>query len=70
MGSLQATEVLKELLGIGESLSGSLIVYDGLAAVFRKIKVKPDPACALCGEAPRIADLSIHVGADVDHCAA
>ena len=49
MGSLQATEVLKELLEIGESLSGSLIVYDGLGAIFRKIKVKPDPACALCG---------------------
>ena len=62
--------MLKELLGIGESLSGSLIVYDGLAAVFRKIKVKPDPACALCGKQPGIVDLSIHAGADADHCAA
>ena len=70
MGSLQATEVLKELLGIGESLSGSLIVYDGLGATFRKIKVKPDPACALCGADPRIADLSVHEGAAADHCAA
>ena len=70
MGSLQATEVLKELLGIGESMSGSLIVYDGLAAVFRKIKVKPDPACALCGEHPSIVDLSGHVGAEADYCAA
>ena len=70
MGSLQATEVLKELLGIGESLSGNLIVYDGLAAIFRKIKVKPDTACALCGERPSIVDLSRHVGADADHCAA
>jgi len=70
MGSLQATEVLKELLGIGESLSGSLIVYDGLAAVFRKIKVKPDPACALCGEAPGIIDLSNAESTDADYCAA
>ena len=70
MGSLQATEVLKELLGIGESLSGSLIVYDGLAAVFRKIKVKPDPACALCGERPTIVDLSGAESTDADYCAA
>ena len=70
MGSLQATEVLKELLGIGESLSGSLIVYDGLGATFRKIKVKPDSACALCGTDPRIVDLSVHEGAAADHCAA
>ena len=70
MGSLQATEVLKELLGIGESLSGNLIVYDGLAAVFRKIKVKPDPACALCGERPSIVDLSGADSTDADYCAA
>ena len=49
VGSLQATEVLKELLGIGDSLSGYLLIYDALAATFRKIKVRRDPACALCG---------------------
>ena len=59
-GSLQATEVLKELLGIGESLAGSLIVCDALGSTFRKIKVKSDPGCALCGDAPTITDLSIH----------
>ena len=59
-GSLQATEVLKELLGIGESLAGSLIVFDALGSTFRKIKVKRDPGCALCGDAPTITDLSIH----------
>ena len=58
VGSLQATEALKELLGIGDSLSGSLIVCDGLGATFRKIKVNADPGCPLCGEAPSIADLS------------
>ncbi len=63
MGSLQAMEILKELLGIGDSLSGSLLVYDGLAANFRKIKVKADPGCPLCGDQPTITDLSIHEGA-------
>jgi adenylyltransferase/sulfurtransferase len=62
MGSLQATEILKELLGIGDSLSGHLMVYEGLAASFRKIKVKADPGCPLCGETPTITDLSIHEG--------
>ncbi len=60
VGSLQATEVLKELLGIGDSLSGSLIVCEGLGATFRKIKVKADPGCPLCGDKPSIADLSRH----------
>lgn len=60
VGSLQATEILKELLGIGESLSGSLLVYDALATQFRSIKVKRDPGCPLCGDAPTITDLSIH----------
>jgi molybdopterin/thiamine biosynthesis adenylyltransferase len=56
-GSLQATEVIKEILGIGESLSGSLLICDGLTTTFRKIVVKPDPACQLCGENPSIKDL-------------
>lgn len=69
MGSLQTTEVLKEIMGIGDSLSGSLMVVDGLSADFRKIKVKPDPACALCGEHPSITDLSVHEGASAPVCA-
>ena len=60
VGSFQATEVLKELMGIGESLAGSLVIYDGLAAEFRKIKVRRDLECPLCGDAPTITDLSIH----------
>lgn len=59
-GSLQATEVLKELLDLGDSLSGHLLIYDGLATIFRKIKVRRDPCCPLCGEEPTIIDLSIH----------
>ena len=62
MGSIQAVEVIKALLGIGESLSGSLVLYDALTTTFRKIKVKPDPECPLCGENPTIRDLSSHAG--------
>lgn len=54
MGALQATEVIKEILGIGDSLSGTLLIYEGLATAFRKVRVKPDPACALCGTDPTI----------------
>ncbi|MEM7169202.1 MAG: molybdopterin-synthase adenylyltransferase MoeB [Pseudomonadota bacterium] len=49
MGSLQANEVIKEILSIGDSLSGQLILFDALAGGFHKIKVKPDPGCVLCG---------------------
>jgi adenylyltransferase/sulfurtransferase len=61
VGSLQATEVIKELLGIGESLAGWLLVCDGLRGTFRRIRVRPDPACPLCGEHPAIRELSQHV---------
>ncbi len=69
MGSMQASEVLKEILGIGDSLSGHLMVIDGLAMEFRKIAVKADPGCPLCGETPTIRDLSIHDGAPAPGCA-
>jgi len=49
MGTLQATEVIKEICGIGSSLSGWLLVWDALAAEFRKIKLRKDPACPVCG---------------------
>lgn len=57
MGTLQATEVAKELLGVGEGLSGRLLLYDALAASFRGIKTRRDPACALCGDRPSIRSL-------------
>ncbi len=60
MGAMQATEVIKELLGIGDSLSGRLMIYDGLAAEWRKVRVKRDPACKLCGDRPTIRDLGAH----------
>lgn len=49
VGSFQAIEVLKEVLGIGDSLSGHLLLIDGLSATFRKIRVPRDPECPLCG---------------------
>jgi adenylyltransferase/sulfurtransferase len=52
MGTLQATEVLKELLGIGESLSGTLLAYDALRAGFHSIKLPRDPDCPTCGAKP------------------
>ena len=57
VGSLQATEIVKEILGIGDSLAGSLLVYEGLSCEFRKITVKADPACPLCGDSPKITAL-------------
>jgi molybdopterin/thiamine biosynthesis adenylyltransferase len=54
MGSLQATEVLKELLELGDSLSGRLLLYDGLRAAFTTLTTRRDPDCALCGEHPTI----------------
>jgi molybdopterin-synthase adenylyltransferase len=52
MGTLQATEVLKELLGIGESLSGTLLAYDALRTGFHSIKLPRDPDCPTCGTKP------------------
>lgn len=63
MGTLQATEVLKEVLGIGESLSGRLLLWDALDTRFRTVRLKRDPACALCGEGATIRDLSAHEAA-------
>ena len=57
LGALQATEVIKELIGIGESLSGRLLLYEGLAAAFRSVRVTADPACPLCSPQATIRDL-------------
>ncbi len=67
MGSLQATEVLKELLGIGESLAGRLLIYDALSVTFRTVRVPRDPGCPVCGDHPSITDLSRH-GSTADVC--
>jgi adenylyltransferase/sulfurtransferase len=57
IGSIQVTEAIKLLTGTGEPLVGSLIVYDALEMTYRKIKVRKDPQCALCGENPTVTDL-------------
>ena len=60
VGSMQAVEVVKELLGIGESLSGRLLMIESLASQFRKLTVPRDPDCPLCGTTATIEDLSDH----------
>jgi molybdopterin/thiamine biosynthesis adenylyltransferase len=69
MGTLQATEVLKEILGIGESLSGRLLIWDALAVRFRTVRLRADPKCRLCGPDAVIADLSAHADAAGPICA-
>ena len=53
MGALAGMEVLKELLGLGDSLAGRLLVYDGLGGAFRTIALPADPDCPDCGAAAR-----------------
>ncbi len=60
MGCLQATEAVKEIIGIGESLSGRLLIWDALAARFRSIGFQRDPACPACGDGAVFADLAHH----------
>jgi len=50
MGTLQATEAMKEVLGIGETLSGRLLIWDALATRFRTMRFPRDPACPICGQ--------------------
>lgn len=61
LGTLQATEVLKELLGIGDSLVGRLLIYDALGARFETMNYAWDPDNPLNGEKPIITDLSTHM---------
>src|ERR1051326_4063707 len=49
MGTLQAVEVLKELLGLGDSLDGTLLIYDALRVQFHRIRIAKDPDCPPCG---------------------
>jgi adenylyltransferase/sulfurtransferase len=68
MGTLQATEVMKEILGIGETMAGRLLLWDALDARFRTLALKRDPGCALCGDNPTIHDLSAHEAALAPAC--
>ena len=59
---LQATETLKLLAGIGEPLIGRLVQYDALEASFREFRIKKDPGCPVCGEAPTVTELIDYAG--------
>ena len=59
MGILQASEAIKEILGIGETIADKLVIYDALDMKFRKVSRPKDPACPLCGPNPKIKDLSL-----------
>ncbi len=50
VGMLQATEVVKLILGAGDSLSGRLLLYDALATEFRELRLKRNPSCPVCGD--------------------
>ena len=54
VGSLQATEAIKLILGIGEPLTGRLLLFDALAMQFRELKLRKNPSCPLCGTNPTI----------------
>jgi len=57
IGSIQVNEAIKMLTGMGEPLVGKLMIYDALEMEYRKLKVRKDPNCALCGENPTVTDL-------------
>jgi molybdopterin/thiamine biosynthesis adenylyltransferase/rhodanese-related sulfurtransferase len=57
IGSIQVTEAIKLLAGVGEPLVGRLMIYDALEMQYRTVKVRKDPDCALCGENPTVTDL-------------
>ncbi len=61
IGTLQATEVIKLILGIGNPLTNRILAYHGLETLFREIKIKKSPNCPLCGSNPSITKLALSV---------
>jgi sulfur-carrier protein adenylyltransferase/sulfurtransferase len=57
IGSIQVNEAIKLLTGIGDPLVGKLMIYDALEMEYRKLRVRKDPNCALCGENPTVTEL-------------
>jgi adenylyltransferase/sulfurtransferase len=57
IGTIQATEVIKLLTGIGEPLIGRLLLYDALSMRFRELKLRRNPSCPVCGDHPTITEL-------------
>jgi len=56
IGNIQAVETIKMILGIGEPLVGKLLIYDALKTEFRKLKLKRDVNCPVCGDTPTITE--------------
>jgi sulfur-carrier protein adenylyltransferase/sulfurtransferase len=57
IGSIQVNEAIKLITGVGETLSGRLMIYDALEMSYRSVKVRKDPECAICGKNPTITEL-------------
>ncbi len=57
VGTIQATEALKLLLGIGQSLEGRLLIIDAMTMDFRTVRLRKNPDCPVCGETPTIREL-------------
>jgi adenylyltransferase/sulfurtransferase len=57
IGVIQATETVKLITGIGDSLVGRLVLYDALEMRFRELKLRKDPSCPICGEHPTVTQL-------------
>lgn len=65
VGSLQAIEVFKLILGKGDVLKNTLLIYDALKTTFRRVRVPKNPDCPVCGEHPTITELQDY---DADYC--
>jgi len=61
VGTIQATEVVKQVLGVGDSLSGRLLLIDALSMEFRTVKIRRNPQCPLCGDEPTVTELIDYV---------
>ena len=65
IGSMQAIEVIKLILGKGDVLKNTLLIYDALKTTFRRVKVPKNPECAVCGASPTITELKDY---DAGYC--
>ncbi len=57
VGTIQATEAVKLILGVGEPLINRFMIYDALRMKFRELKLRRDPECPVCGDAPTVTEL-------------
>jgi adenylyltransferase/sulfurtransferase len=57
VGSIQAAEVIKQILGVGTSLAGRLLIFDALELTFREVRLRWNPECPVCGDDPSITKL-------------